>query len=51
MFIDSSGPVQWFQHQRWLPQGITKLLFSETPAAGHALNEQRSSQGAHVTDS
>jgi chemotaxis-related protein WspB len=36
MFMDRSGPVQWFQHQSWLPQGITKLLFSETPAAGHA---------------
>ena len=38
MLMDVSGPVQWVQGERWLPQGVSKRLFSELAAAGHPMN-------------
>jgi chemotaxis-related protein WspB len=38
MLMDSQGPVHWVQEQRWLPQGVSKVLFSELAAAGHEVN-------------
>lgn len=35
ILMDSSGPIQWVHEQRWLPQGVSKLLFSECAPAGH----------------
>jgi chemotaxis-related protein WspB len=35
ILMDDSGPIQWVHEQRWLPQGVCKLLFSERAPAGH----------------
>jgi chemotaxis-related protein WspB len=35
ILMDSNGPVQWVHEQRWLPQEVSKLLFSELAATGH----------------
>jgi chemotaxis-related protein WspB len=38
ILMDSGGPIQWVHEQRWLPQGVGKLLSSELAAAGHEPN-------------
>jgi chemotaxis-related protein WspB len=38
LLIDSNGLIQWVHEQRWLPQAVSKLLFSELAAAGHEAN-------------
>jgi chemotaxis-related protein WspB len=35
ILMDSSGPIQWVHEQRWLPQGVSKLLSSELAAKAH----------------
>jgi chemotaxis-related protein WspB len=29
MLMDTSGPIQWVREERWLPQGVSPLVFSE----------------------
>jgi chemotaxis-related protein WspB len=38
MLMDGSGPIQWVQQERWLPQGVSKLLSSELAAGGNEVN-------------
>ena len=35
MLMDPSGPIQWVHEQRWLPQGVSKLLFSQLAVGDH----------------